>query len=39
MTDLPVPHIACNYPVTFPVVTPPLSIDRGVTGGGVGHEK
>jgi hypothetical protein len=28
----------CNYPVTRPVVTPPLSIDRGVTGGGVGHE-
>jgi hypothetical protein len=38
MTEFLSFNIRCYSPVTFPAVTPPLSIDRGVTGGGVGNE-
>jgi hypothetical protein len=38
MTEPFLLNIRCYYPVTGPAVTPPLSIDRGVTGGGVANE-
>ena len=38
MIDCSRTGVGCYSPVTEPVVTPPLSIDRGVTGGGVGNE-
>lgn len=38
MTEFLSFNIRCYSPVTFPAVTHPLSIDRGVTGGEVGHD-